>query len=462
MVVQASVDIGPFMARTAAANLYVQCFPLVLADAVRRSHRQGAHQFQILSEDGAALAPGLAEDDPLIIVSSAWMDLSNEPAVLRLPHTRGRYINATLMDSAGEPFASLGARTGDDAGADLALVGPRWRGELPAGVKAKRAPSEQVWVVCRLRAHSSLDLGEALATARRVCVASLSRRPDPLPAALSTPEPRPWSCLRQIEELAPAAFFDRLDAILERAPASFHQSVLPRIAAIRRELGGPPKSSTWSPEFEQALAVGLEEGAAAVRSAAGSLMASGEAEWRTSPSAGSSSAIDALTRAARAYSGMGAPLRDDQLTLICGHDDKGRPLSGAQAYRIHFSRGGLPPVDAFWRLSTRPAESSAQRPGLGSRSDLALNPDGSLDIFLQHEPPSPERMSNWLQTPRAAWSLVLRLYCPQTVAFGGLWRSPSLQRLEPGSGSDRPQRSGATVLQLPLRASFGLRSNLGT
>jgi hypothetical protein len=434
----------------------------VLADAVRRSHRLGAHQFQILSEDGAALAPGLVEDDPLIMVASAWIDLSEEPAVLRLPHARGRYLNATLMDTAGEPFASLGARTGDDAGADLALVGPRWRGELPAGVKARRAPSENVWAVCRIRAHSVLDLPETLATIRRVCVASLRRRPDPLPAALSTPEPRPWSCLRQIEELTPAAFFDRLDGVLDRAPASFQQTVLPRIAAIRRELGGPPKSQAWPPEFTQALAAGLEEGAAAVRSAASSLTHSGVAEWRTSPSAGSSSAIDALTRAARAHSGMGAPLREDQLTLVCAHDEKGRPVSGAHAYRIHFSRGALPPVDAFWRVSTRPAEGAAQRPGLGSRSDLALNPDGSLDIYLQHAPPGPNRMSNWLQTPEGAWSLVMRLYCPRAPALSAAWRSPSLQRIEPGSVSDRAPGSRATVFPIPLRASFGLRSHLGT
>ena len=57
-----------------------------------------------------------------------------------LPATRGRHFTLTLIDTAGEVFASFGSRTGEDAGQIAGLVGPAWCGELPHGLKAKRAP----------------------------------------------------------------------------------------------------------------------------------------------------------------------------------------------------------------------------------------------------------------------------------------------------------------------------------
>jgi hypothetical protein len=456
----ASVDLGSFKTRTAAANIFVQCFPLMLADAIRRCHRQTSQHFQILSEDGARLAPGLAEDDPLMIIASAWIDVGEEPAVIRMPHARGRYFNVTLIDSAGEPFASMGSRTGDDAGADWALVGPQWRGELPGGLKAKRAPSDSVWILSRMRAHSTLDQSAALSLAKRLCIASLRRRPDPLPAAMATPEPRLASCLQQIEAIGPVAFFDRLESVLERAPAGFRHTAISRIAALRAELGGPARPGDWSVKFGQAIKAGLEEGAAAVRAAASSLGRSADTGPRGAIS--SAGSADALTRAARAYAGMGAPFPEDQITLDCAHDGDGRPLSGAHAYRLHFAKSALPPTNGFWRLSTRPA-GAGPRSGIGSRSDLALNPDGSLDLLLQPDPPSLEWTSNWLPTPRGAWSLVLRLYLPHAAVISGAWRMPPLDRMGPRAVAGRADGPrNAPLFLAPMRVGFGRRLFNGT
>jgi hypothetical protein len=75
-------------------------------------------QFHLLPPDGADLAPGLLEDDPCVVIASAWIDLTDGPVVLHLPHTHGRHFDLTLIDTAGEPFASLGTRTDDDGGVD--------------------------------------------------------------------------------------------------------------------------------------------------------------------------------------------------------------------------------------------------------------------------------------------------------------------------------------------------------
>ena len=98
--------------RSAAADLFVHLFPMVLADAVRRAHGPDRGQFQLLLDDPGALAPGFAlDDDGLTILASAWIDLEDEPAILRLPHTHGRHSELDLWDASGTIFASFGSFT---------------------------------------------------------------------------------------------------------------------------------------------------------------------------------------------------------------------------------------------------------------------------------------------------------------------------------------------------------------
>ncbi len=75
-----------------------------------------------------------------MIIASAWIDLTDGPMVLRLPPTQGAGFDLTLIDTAGEPFASLGSRTtATTAGVDVAVVGPRWSGDIPQAHLTHRA-----------------------------------------------------------------------------------------------------------------------------------------------------------------------------------------------------------------------------------------------------------------------------------------------------------------------------------
>ena len=69
-----------------AARIFIYAFPLLLMDIIRRAHPVAPHQFQIVSES-AALAPGLQDDDPRAIVTSAWVDVAHGPVAVRLPPT---------------------------------------------------------------------------------------------------------------------------------------------------------------------------------------------------------------------------------------------------------------------------------------------------------------------------------------------------------------------------------------
>ena len=74
---------------------------------------------------------------------------------------------------------------------------------------------------------------------------------------------------------------------------------------------------------------------------------------------------------------------------------------------VHFPKGRLPPVDAFWSLTMYNAKQAfvdnpIDRYAIGDRDKLKFNEDGSLTLYVQHESPGKEKESNWLPAPRSS------------------------------------------------------------
>ena len=113
-------------------------------------------------------------------------------------------------------------------------------------------------------------------------------------------------------------------------------------------------------------------------------------------------------------------------------DHKAQALSGAHKYVIDFPRDAVPPVNAFWSITLYDANHHLARNDIhryliGDRSRLRVNPDNSISLCVQHEWPGESRDSNWLPTPKDAFSLALRLYWPKPEALKGHWQKPLLQ-----------------------------------
>jgi hypothetical protein len=422
---------GQNTTRAVAANVFSLCFPLFLVDAVRRAHPMAIQQFHLLPPDGADLAPGLLEDDPCVVIASAWIDLTDGPVVLHLPHTHGRHFDLTLIDAAGEPFASLGSRTDSDGGVDVAVVGPRWSGETPHTQLARRAPSDACWAVSRIHAHSPLDRPETVAIAKNQHLSSMGRRADHHTDHhadhVTSLEPPAVSSLRQVIELGPAVFFHRLDAVLDRAPISFERSMRPLLDQFRRDLDGPPPAANWSPELAEALELGFADGLAAIRAATAAISESRGVGWHAVAVPVHDESGASLAQAGRAYSSLGASSREELLTIVCEHDGHGRPLRGDRCSRLRFTADSMPPVRGFWRLYTRPTASADKRHGIGNRNDLSLADDDSLDLIIHDRPPPGGDLANWLPAPRGEMCLVMRLYAPRSQALSGVWRMPPVE-----------------------------------
>jgi hypothetical protein len=115
-------------------------------------------------------------------------------------------------------------------------------------------------------------------------------------------------------------------------------------------------------------------------------------------------------------------------------DDDGKRLNGGHKYTLRFP-GGRPCAEgAFWSVTLYDPEANADgsplhRTSLGSRDRLQRNGDGSLTIYIQHEPPGAERESNWLPVPGGSFQLGLRLYGPGQDVADSAWEPPPVVRV---------------------------------
>ncbi|HEX8995064.1 MAG TPA: DUF1214 domain-containing protein [Ktedonobacterales bacterium] len=114
-------------------------------------------------------------------------------------------------------------------------------------------------------------------------------------------------------------------------------------------------------------------------------------------------------------------------------DGAGRKLNGQRDYVLHFPAGQLPPNDAFWSLTMTDvagymAHNPIDRYSVGSRSGLAPNADGSIDIYIQRTAPAGHE-SNWLPAPAGAFKLTLRAYAPGHAILDGKYHVPPVERV---------------------------------
>ena len=109
---------------------------------------------------------------------------------------------------------------------------------------------------------------------------------------------------------------------------------------------------------------------------------------------------------------------------------------GFKMWQLHFAQGRLPPIKAFWSLCMYErtpegrlffTENTLKRYSIGDRTPgLKKNDDGSLDIWIGHGYPGPERQANWLPAPAGAFALILRAYLPAPALLNGDYRLPAI------------------------------------
>lgn len=424
--------------RTLSHEAYVYLYPLVMMDVTRRQTvavpadvKPGygpPNQFHHLRAFPPADFRAVVRPNFDTLYSNAWLDLTAGPVHLHVSDTADRYFMLPLMDMWTDVFATIGQRTTGTGDQDYLVVGPGHEGEPTAGVTVLRSPTPYVWVIGRTQTNGPADYDAVHKVQDGYILTALNpaeHAPDP-DVDVET------DALTLVNKLSAVEFFSQAArALAANPPHAADFSVLARIA----HLGIVPGREFDPGRFDPDGLAHIEDSVSGARTAIlGSMSSFGTAAngWRTSTDTMGVYGNSYFKRAVVAAGGLGANPPEDAVYPVLASDADGAPVVGEKNYVLHFDADALPPAGAFWSVTMYDGEgfqaaNELNRFALGDRDPLTYNADGSLDIYISHRSPGPDRQANWLPAPLGPLGITMRLYAPASEALDGRWNPPPVR-----------------------------------
>jgi hypothetical protein len=415
-------------------DAYVYGYPMMVLDQTKQSLAGGVtNRFAYMPTPPSAADKRVVRSNVDTLYAMTFLDLSAEPVVIHVPDTHGRYYVMQMLDANTNVFASPGKRTTGTDARDFVVVGPGWHQpvQLASGMTAIHSPTNSVWIINRTELDGDKDIDAVNAIQQELAIAPLSEWPKGAIKAVplkgeSTRETPP----AEVQGMSAPDYFNKLALLLrDNPPATADAAILKRFATIGL---APGKSFDPSPDLALILEKAKERALESIKGREANLgeLVNG---WRVITKKIGTYGTDYLQRAAVTEYGLGANLPADAVYPGASVDAAGRPLEGDRPYVLHFDKGALPPVNAFWSLTMydkdgyfvdNPLKRYAARDSL-----LHKNSDGSVDIYLQADSPGKDREPNWLPTPKdAPFTLLLRMYWPKEPVLDGAYRPPGVAR----------------------------------
>jgi len=382
-------------------------------------------------DDSAFVTPNA--DTPY---SFASLDLRSEPMVITIPKIeKKRYFVFQLMDLYTFNFAYIGSRTTGNDGGNYMIAGPQWKGAAPKGIsKVFHSETQFVNVVGRTQLFNPADLDNVKKIQSEYKI-------QPLSAFEGTKAPPPAPDISWIkpvsadQEHSSLDFFNEFAFLLQFAepPHPSEVALRKRFAEIGIVPGKPFDAAGLSPELQAALKEGMADGQKQIDVRRASLGGKTDQLFGTREFLKN----DYVTRATGTQVGIGANSRDEALYPILDKDAEGQPLDGSKhSYTLHFAKGKLPPVSAFWSVTMYDlpqqllVKNSINRYLINSPMlpDLKTDPDGGLTIYVQADSPGEDKQANWLPAPKGPFVMFMRYYWPKPALLNGQWKTPAVQR----------------------------------
>jgi hypothetical protein len=434
-------------ARALAVDGYLYFYPLVTMDLTRRQFtnieagkefgKGPMNTFTSVSIYPPADFRGVVRPNFDTLYSSAWLDLTGEPAIVSVPDTDGRYYLLPMLDMWTDVFASPGWRTTGTQAGHFAVTPPNWRGTLPASVTRIDAPTPYVWIIGRTKTDgpSDYDAVHKIQAGYRVTpLSQWGQTPTPPTATIDPTVDMKTPPKTQVNSMPAGKFFAYAAELLKVHPPHItDQPIIAQLGRIGFEPGKSFDLEKAEPAIRNAFASAPEE--------AQKLMA-----WKTPTLArvvnGWLMNTDTmgvygnyyLKRAVVADVGLGANLPEDAIYPNNLGDQTGKPLDGANKYSLHFDKRSIPPVNAFWSVTLYDTDgfqvtNRLNRFALSSWMPFKYGADGALDLYFQNESPGADKDANWLPAPKGPFNLTMRLYAPKSDALTGKWNPPQVMRL---------------------------------
>jgi len=442
--------ISPEEAQQISYDATVYGFPLVIMDLTRQvftavpaPNPDGApvNQFGNKKEFPDATFVTVVRPNADTLYSAAWVDTAEEPIILSVPDTQGRYYMMPLMNYWTDVFASPGSRTTGTVAGNFAITAPSWSGTLPAGVTEIKAPTRWVWVIGRFACTGSSDYENVWKLQNQLKLTPLSAwGTDYTPPANVPVDPDvniKISPLDQLLAMDASTYFNNVcQLMVENLAYEADTPLLTRAAEIGIKPGVDYMTyfSGLDNDIKSAIQTGYRS---ALKDIPTTNLGNIKNNWQMVYGTGDYG-TNYILRAAIAYQGLGANLNDDAVYPSTFIDNNGEKFSSDKKYVLHFDKDEIPPVNGFWSLSMYNdkmlfAANPINRYSMGLLSDppLTKNPDGSIDIYIQRDSPDSASMPNWLPAPASGgFSLTLRLYWPQESVLDKSWAPPAVQLVE--------------------------------
>src|SRR5664279_3405318 len=130
--------------------------------------------FDEIATPAIAAETGYVTPNVNVLYGFGFADLGKEPYILTAPDSGGRYYMIEIVDMWTNAFAYPAGEHSGYKGGKFALVGPGWKGKLPAGVKRIDSPTRWIELQPRIHVKDEADLPAAQNVIHGIKLQSLS------------------------------------------------------------------------------------------------------------------------------------------------------------------------------------------------------------------------------------------------------------------------------------------------
>ncbi len=444
-----------FEALPDAIEAYIYGYPLVTMEMTRRVMTNVAapagtrapmgHLLRMREYPSAAFRDVTAPNADTLY-TTAWVDVGQEPWVLSLPDAQNRYYLFPMLDGWTNVFEVPGKRTTGTGPQQYAITGPSWTGRLPAGVKQYKSPTAIVWLLGRIYCTGTPEDYAAVHKLQDefslVPLSSYGKSYTAPPGEVDPSIDMKTAVRAQVDTLSADDYFSLLAKLMkDNPPAAADKPMVAKMAKIGIVPGQPFDSSKLGKTAKEAFStvpkIANEKIMLWMKAGIVARDMKLEHGWLFTIKTGDYG-TNYLQRALITAIGLGANRPQDAVYPTSEGPNVLESYTGAKKYRMHFPKGQLPPVQGFWSLTMYDkdyffVQNPLNRQSISARQSLKINADGSVDLYIQHVNPGPDKESNWLPAPRDKFILMMRLYWPKQSdpsVIDGTWSIPEVMAVD--------------------------------
>lgn len=434
-----------------AVEAYIYGYPLVTMEITRRvvtnvekpegSKGPMGHIIKLREYPNASFKDVTAPNADTLY-TTAFVNVEEEPWVLSIPDMKDRYFLFPMLDGWTTVFQVPGKRTTGGDAQSYAITGPGWQGQLPDGVTEYRSATNLIWILGRIYCDGTPEDYKAVHALQDQCklvpLSAYGKDWTPPPGKVDPGIDMKTAVREQVNGMDAVEYFTLLSELMKANPPTAADA---GTVAKFAQIGIVPGQAFDKDKLDAAFVKRIPE-FAFHRIMLHFKFSDGDIKdingWGYTTATGIYG-TNYLQRALITAIGLGANRPQDAVypTSLKSKDGLiARSYHGSNNYVVTFPKGQLPPVRGFWSITMYNdqyffVENPINRYSISARQNPKANPDGSTDIYIQHETPGADKEANWLPAPKDKFILMMRLYWPDDSPpsiLDGSWVIPAVKK----------------------------------